>query len=160
MKAIVDVLLLVLGFACLLIGLIGAVLPLPGPPLSLLGILLIHWTKTYEFSSNTLWVLIILTVVITVLDYLIPALGLKKYGGSKAGMWGSMIGLILGMGLGPLGIFIGAFAGALLGELLVGKTSAQASKAAWGTFIGFLFGVVLKVALCVAMIWIAVAAVI
>lgn len=126
----VDIILLVLGFSCLLIGLIGAVLPLPGPPLSLLGILLIHWTKGYEFSTNTLWILIILTVVITVMDYLIPALGLKKYGGSKAGMWGSMIGLIVGMGLGPLGIFIGAFAGALVGEILVGKTSAQATKAA------------------------------
>lgn len=151
-----DILLLILGFTCLIVGLIGAVLPLPGPPLSLLGILLIHWTKAYAFSTNTLWILIILTVIITVLDYLIPVLGLKKYGGSKAGMWGSMIGLIIGMGLGPVGIFIGAFAGALFGEILVGKTSAQATKAAWGTFIGFLFGVVLKVALCVAMIWIAV----
>ncbi len=153
-----DLFLLILGFTSLLIGLIGAVLPLPGPPLSLLGILLIHWTKAYEFSSNTLWTLGILTIMITILDYLIPALGLKKYGGSKAGMWGSMLGLIIGMGLGPLGIFIGAFAGALIGELLVGKTSSQASKAAWGTFMGFLFGVVLKVALCIAMIWIAVAA--
>jgi len=160
LKVIVDLLLLILGFICLVVGLMGAVLPLPGPPLSLLGIFLIHWTKTYAFSTNTIWSLSILTVIITVLDYVIPALGLKKYGGSKAGIWASMIGLILGMGFGPIGIFIGAFIGAFIGEILVGKSSSQATKAAWGTFIGFLMGVVLKTALCLAMIWIAVAEVV
>lgn len=156
---VVDIILSVLAVICLLVGLVGAVLPLPGPPLSFVGLLLLHFSRFAEFDTATLWTMGIATALVTVLDYTVPMWGVKKFGGSKAGMWGSTIGLLIGMLLGPLGIFIGAFLGALAGELLVGRDSRQATTAAIGSFIGFLFGVVLKVALCVIMIWYAVAAV-
>ncbi|MEZ4918514.1 MAG: DUF456 domain-containing protein [Saprospiraceae bacterium] len=154
-----DILLSILAIACLLIGLIGSLLPLPGPPLSFLGMLFLQATSFVDFSSQLLWILGIATVVVTVLDYFVPIWGLKKFGGSKAGIWGSTIGLLIGMFMGPLGIFIGAFAGGLVGELAAGKDSAQATKAAFGSFVGFLFGTGLKMALCVVMIWYALAAV-
>jgi hypothetical protein len=154
-----DILLSILAIACLLIGLIGSLLPLPGPPLSFLGMLFLQATSFVDFSSQLLWTLGIATVAVTVLDYFVPIWGLKKFGGSKAGIWGSTIGLLIGMFMGPLGIFIGAFAGGLVGELAAGKDSAQATKAAFGSFVGFLFGTGLKMALCVVMIWYALAAV-
>lgn len=154
----IDILLIVFGFLALIIGLIGAILPLPGPPLSFLGLMMIHWSSRAEFESGLLWTLAGLALLVTVLDYVVPMWGVKRFGGSKAGMWGSTIGLIIGLFGGPFGIFIGAFVGGLAGELLVGQDTKTATRAAFGSFIGFLFGVLLKVVLCVVMIWYAVGA--
>ncbi|MCC7504629.1 MAG: DUF456 domain-containing protein [Saprospiraceae bacterium] len=154
-----DIVLAILAAICLITGLIGAVLPLPGPPLSYLGIWLLEWSSYADFSSGLLWALGLATIAVTVLDYVVPLWGVKKFGGSKAGAWGSTIGLIVGMFFGPLGIFIGAFAGALAGELAAGRNSRQATRAAFGSFIGFLLGTGLKLVLCGLMIWYALAAV-
>lgn len=148
-----DIVLLTVAIVCLLIGLAGAVLPLPGPPLSFAGIVALHFTRFAQFSENLLWTLGLLTLVVTVLDYYVPVWGTKKFGGSRYGSWGSMLGMLIGLFFGPFGIFIGAFVGALVGELLTGSTSEQATKAAIGSFIGFLVGIVMKVALCLVMIW-------
>ncbi|PLK42193.1 DUF456 domain-containing protein [Emticicia sp. TH156] len=148
-----DIVLLTVAIVCLLIGLAGAVLPLPGPPLSFAGIVALHFTRFAQFSENLLWTLGLLTLVVTVLDYYVPVWGTKKFGGSRYGSWGSMLGMLIGLFFGPFGIFIGAFVGALVGELLAGSTSEQATKAAIGSFIGFLVGIVMKVALCLVMIW-------
>ena len=148
-----DIILAVFAVGCLFIGLIGAVLPLPGPPLSFVGFLILHTTRFAEFSSTLLWGLGIVTLLVTLLDYFIPIWGLKKFGGSKAGVWGSTIGLLVGMFLGPFGIFLGAFFGGLAGELLAGQDSRTATRAAAGSFAGFLLGVGLKVGLCGMMLW-------
>jgi uncharacterized protein YqgC (DUF456 family) len=148
-----DIILLIVAIICLIVGLLGAVLPLPGPPLSFVGILFLHFTEFAQFSDTLLWTLGILTLIVTILDYYVPIWGTKKFGGTKYGAWGSMIGLIIGLFFGPFGIFIGAFVGALTGELIAGSTSTQATKAAIGSFIGFLVGIVMKIALCVVMIW-------
>ena len=153
-----DVLLVILAFAMMLAGLAGAVLPLPGPPLSFLGLLLLHWTRWADFSATLLWGLGLASAIVMALDYIVPAWGVKRYGGGKAGVWGSTVGLLVGMFFGPLGIFVGAFGGALLGELLVGKGASQAMSAAFGSFVGFVFGVALKLALCGAILWYGVAA--
>lgn len=114
-----DIVLIVLGAICLLIGLLGSVLPvLPGVPLSYLGLWLLHWTERASFSWQFLTVWAVVVVVIQVLDYFIPAWGTKKFGGTKWGVWGSTIGLLLGFLMGPLGIVLGPFVGAVVGELL------------------------------------------
>ena len=114
-----DIVLIVLGAICLLIGLLGSVLPvLPGVPLSYLGLWLLHWTDRASFSWQFLTVWAVVVVVIQVLDYFIPAWGTKKFGGTKWGVWGSTIGLLLGFLMGPLGIVLGPFVGAVVGELL------------------------------------------
>ncbi|MFB0909294.1 MAG: DUF456 domain-containing protein, partial [Spirosomataceae bacterium] len=148
-----DIVLLILGVIALIVGTIGAVLPLPGPPLSYIGLLLIHATRFANFSSTLLWTLGLITAAVLVLDYYIPIWGTKQLGGSKYGSWGSAIGMVVGLFLGPFGLFIGAFAGALIGELLHGAKFNTSLKAAIGTFLGFAVGIVMKLSLCVVMIF-------
>lgn len=155
-----DIILAIISGICLLVGLAGAVLPLPGPPLSFIGLLVLHFTKYAQFSDKLIWGLGIATVIVTIMDYYVPIWGTKKFGGTKYGTWGSTIGLIIGMFLGPLGIFIGAFVGAMVGELIGGSKTDSAFKAAVGSFVGFLAGIVMKVALCLIMIYYAISAVV
>jgi uncharacterized protein len=149
-----DIVLLISAYTCLLGGLLGAFLPLPGPPLSFLGIWLIHFTDKFQFTDELLYTLGTLTLVLTVLDYYIPIWGAKKFGGSKYGSWGSGIGMLTGLFLGPLGLFIGAFAGAFLGEFLYQKDSTKSMKAAVGSFLGLVSGIILKTTLCIYMLYV------
>jgi uncharacterized protein YqgC (DUF456 family) len=148
-----DYILLLFSVLLIIVGIAGCILPvIPGPPLSFAGILITHFTKFADFSFNTLFLLGALTIVVQVLDYIVPVWGAKKFGGSKAGVWGSVIGLIIGIFFRPLGpfgiigILGGPFCGALIGELIAGKESDKAFKAAFGTFIGFLTGTLMKLA--------------
>lgn len=145
-----DILLIILGGVCLLIGLAGCFLPvLPGPPLSYVGLLFIHFTDLVQFSTRSLVLWAILVVFVQVMDYITPVLGSKYGGGGKGGKWGCLAGTVAGIFIfPPWGILIGPFAGAVIGELLGGKKSAAAFKAGAGAFLGFLFSVVLKVSLC------------
>ena len=164
-----DILLIVLGAICLLLGLIGCVAPvLPGVPLSYLGLLLLHWTDRVQFSWQFLVVWGVVVVVIQILDYFIPAWGTKKFGGTKYGVWGSTIGLVVGLFMGPLGIVVGPFIGAVLGELIYFNRHPQttlseteqnknsnfnrALRAGFGSFIGLLTGTLIKVICCGVMI--------
>ena len=90
----------------MIVGLVGCVLPIiPGPPLSFIGLLLLHFSKYAEYSFEFLLMFGLIAVIVTVLDYIVPIWGTKKFGGSKAGMWGAAIGLVLGLiFLPPLGI--------------------------------------------------------
>lgn len=153
-----TILLVILGLICLLVGLLGCVIPvLPGPPLSYVGILLIHFTDKYEFSTPLLLILLVLTVLVTVLDYLIPMWGSKYFGASKWGARGSFIGTIIGLFFLPWGLIIGPFLGAFIGELMNKNTKGQALKSGIGSVLGLLFGTVFKCALCGYMIWVLVA---
>lgn len=149
-----DIFLIIAAGILLFIGLLGSVLPvLPGIPLSYLGIISLHLTSIVQFSSRFLIVLGIAVIVVQVLDFIIPIWGTQKTGGSKAGVRGSVIGLLAGFFMGPWGILIGPFVGALFGELLVGKTSQKAIKAALGTFLGLLVGTIFKLMLGGIMIY-------
>jgi len=140
-----DIFLIILAGILLVLGFLGSILPvLPGTPLSYLGILLLHFTSKVEFSIEFLVLWAILVILVQVLDYLIPIWGTKKFGGSKYGVWGSVLGMIAGLFFGPLGIILGPFIGAIIGELLAGKASKEAIKAGFGTFVGFLFGTISK----------------
>tara|TARA_R110000787_G_scaffold113832_6_gene223203 strand:+ start:8110 stop:8610 length:501 start_codon:yes stop_codon:yes gene_type:complete len=142
-----DIILLFLGFFFIVLGIIGSFLPvLPGPITSWVGLLLIHLTKSVSFDWTFLGITLGIAVLVYVLDYIIPALGTKKFGGSKYGIYGTTIGLIIGLiFFGPLGIIIGPFTGALIGELMYdSNNSKRAFRAAFGSFIGFLFSTGLK----------------
>jgi len=153
-----DYFLIILGAICILIGIIGSILPgLPGPPISYLGILLIHWTRFAQYSGKMLAIWAIIVLIVAVLDYVVPVWGTRRYGGTKAGVRGSTIGLIigvillpmLGIVLGPFGIFGilgGPFLGAWIGERSAGQDSQKALRAAFGSFIGFLAGTIMKIA--------------
>ena len=151
-----DVILIVIGIILLFAGFIGALVPgIPGPPLSYIALLVIHFTRKYSFSDDFLIVMGLIMLAVTVLDYVVPVYGTKKFGGSKRGVNGSIIGLIIGlfvlpvMGIvigpfGLLGIILGPFLGAYIGEKTGGKDSDTALKAAIGSFIGFLAGTFMK----------------
>ena len=142
-----DILLLLLGFFFMILGLIGAFLPvLPGPVTGWVGLLLLHLTKAIPQDWTFLGITLAIAIIIWLLDYVIPAMGTKKFGGSKYGVYGTTIGLIVGLiFFPPFGIIIGPFAGALIGELMYDSNdSKRAFKAAFGSFIGFLFSTGLK----------------
>ena len=144
-----TIFLIILGALCLVLGLIGCILPaLPGVPLAYAGLWLLQATDKGAFSWQFMLIWGIVVVAVSVLDYIIPILGTKQYGGSKAGVWGSTIGLLLGFFVGPWGIVLGPFCGAFVGELLTGKDTKTAFRAGWGTFIGLLTGTVLKLVCC------------
>ena len=150
-----DYVLITLGILFIAGGIAGAILPvIPGPPLSYIGLLLLHFTAKYQFSTKFLVIWGIITVVVYLLDYFIPAWGTKKFGGSKRGIWGSIIGLLGGLVLfPPWGIVIGPFIGAVLGELSSGKESKAALRSGFGSFVGFLLGTLLKLIASGMMTW-------
>ena len=93
-----DILLIVLGAVCMLLGLLGCVLPaLPGPPVSYVGLLLLHCTDRIQFSLTEMLVLLLLVIVAQVLDYFIPILGSKYSGGTRWGSWGAFVGSVVGL---------------------------------------------------------------
>lgn len=142
----VDLLLYLGAISLLILGIVGAFVPvLPGPPLSYAGILLIHFSSKHTYSAEFLWTYGIIMVIITVADYILPSWGTKKFGGTKYGMWGAAIGLLIGLIIyAPIGIFVGPFVGAFLAELINDKTSKEALRSAFGSFLGIVFGVALK----------------
>ena len=141
------IILIVLGVICLIIGILGCIIPgVAGPPFSFLALILLSIAKGWEpFSVHFLIVMAVVTIVVTALDYIVPAAGAKKFGASKAGFWGAVFGLFAGLILfPPFGMILGAFLGAIVGELTAGKEGSQALKAGWGVFIGVMFGMLLK----------------
>jgi uncharacterized protein YqgC (DUF456 family) len=141
-----ETIIIILGAILIIAGLLGSFLPvLPGPPISYAGILLLQLTSTPPFSVQFLIVWALIVIAIMILDNVVPAWGTRKYGGSPYGVWGSIVGLIAGFFFPPMGIIIGPIAGAFLGEMIGGKTSDQAMRAAWGSFVGFLAGTLMKV---------------
>ena len=139
----------ILALLLTIAGLIGAIVPaLPGPPLSLAGLALIYWFFPGSISTSLLITMIILTVVAAALDYLAPILLTRVGGGSKQAVFFTTLGLVAGLFFMPFGIFLGPFLGALAGELLAGKRFGASMKGAFGAFLGFLFGIVLKFVCC------------
>lgn len=148
-----DTFLLIVGFLFMLIGIIGSFIPiLPGPTLSWVGLLLLYLTKTVEDDWMFLGITLVVALIVFALDYIIPVMGTKKFGGSKAGMFGTTVGLLVAIFFpifGIFGIVIWPFLGALIGELINKAESKDAMKAAFGSFLGFLTGTFLKFVIAV-----------
>ena len=141
--------LIILGAICLVIGILGCVLPvLPGVPLAYCGLLLLHATDKVQFSWQFLVIWAVVTIVVQVLDSVVPIWGTKRFGGSKMGVWGSTLGLFVGLFFGPWGIVLGPFLGAVAFELIDRKNTRLALKAGWGSFVGLMTGTILKLICC------------
>jgi uncharacterized protein YqgC (DUF456 family) len=142
-----DIFLLILAILCLIVGLPFCILPvIPGQIISWIALLLLKFTRFGdEMSWTAVGVAALFVAAVTILDYVVPVWGTKKFGGTRAGVWGSAIGVIVGLFYAPIGLIVGPFLGALIGELLVSRKSGKDSlKAAFGSFLGFLLGVGLK----------------
>ncbi len=142
-----DIILAILGFCFVCLGIIGSFLPvLPGPITSWIGMLLLHLTNAVPQNWTLLGITLAIAIIIFILDYFIPAMGTKRFGGTKYGVYGTTIGLIIGL-LSPIpfGIIIGAFFGAFIGELLYdSQDTNRAIKASFGALLGFLTSATIK----------------
>jgi len=135
-----------LGGLLLLVGFVGCVVPvLPGPVCGLLALCAL-WPTPCALPMSHLAVAGAVTALVLVLDYIVPALGAKKFDCSRWGVFGCLVGTIVGVFFFPWGLILGPFGGAFVGELVAGKTTGAAVKGGFGALLGFLAGVVLKFA--------------
>ena len=149
---VLDILLVILSCCLIVGGVVGCILPvLPGPPLSYVALLLLQATRFANFSVKFLLITAAVTVIVTVIDYLLPAWGTKKWGGSRAGTIGSIVGLVVGVFFSPLGIIVGPFAGAVVGELIAKRSTNEALRSGFGSLAGFLLGTVAKFTVCLVL---------
>jgi uncharacterized protein YqgC (DUF456 family) len=141
-----EIFLVTLALILMLLGILGSFLPvLPGPLTSWAGLLVLHFTEGVELSQTFLIITLLVAILIYVLDYFIPAIGTKRFGGSKAGVIGTTLGLVIGLITPiPFGIIIGPFVGALVGEMIHRNDLKKALKAAFGSFLGFIASTFLK----------------
>ena len=135
-----DIFLLSIGAILMVVGILGSFLPvLPGVPVSWLGLLLIFLTPSVPMDYWFLGITFFVAVLIYGLNWIIPAMGTKRFGGSRSGMIGATIGLVVGLIAPiPFGVIIGPFIGAFIGEIINKSDRRSALKAAFGSFIGFL----------------------
>ena len=142
-----DIFLLTIGFLFVMLGLIGSFLPvLPGPLTSWLGLLILYFTSIVPMNYTFLGITLAIAILIWILDYIIPAIGTKRFGGSTYGVYGTTIGLLIGL-LSPIpfGILIGAFLGAFIGEMLHDKKNTKrAFKASIGSLLGLITSATIK----------------
>ena len=148
METAIAIIAIVLG----LVGIVGSIVPgLPGPPFSWLGLLVLYiWGAGVNgageamSTSFLLWWLLV-TVVVTVLDYVIPGYFTKVTGGSKYGSTGAIVGMLLGLFIPPVGIIFGAIFGAFVAELIfAGRDAGGSFRSALGALAGFLAGTGVK----------------
>ena len=137
------------------VGLVGTVLPfIPGILLIYAGYLLYGFAtgwQAYGLTAIVGWSVV--TAFVLLLDFYGGAIGAKRYGASRSGAWGSVIGGMIGtLVAGFPGLILGPFVGAAVGELLRGGSHREALRSGWGTFIGFMVGSLLKIAIGVVMI--------
>jgi len=138
-----EIVLLILAFLLLVGGIVGSVVPiLPGLPLSFCGLLLMQWSGFGGFSTAFLIMWAAIALAVSIMDYFLPALLAKRFGGSRYAVIGSLLGLLAGIFFfPPLGIIAGPFLGALAGELIHNrKDGAAALKVAFGAFLAFIVG--------------------
>ncbi|MDE6267441.1 MAG: DUF456 domain-containing protein [Muribaculaceae bacterium] len=144
---VLDVILYILVFSLIIAGIVGCFLPvLPGPPLSLAGYLLLLLTPSEGgVTWWTITILTILTAFTVIADIVVPALGVKVFGGTKWGNWGCILGSIVGLFFAPWGIILGPFIGAFLLEYVTSRKFQASLLSATGSFVGFVVGAGLKV---------------
>ena len=137
------------------VGLAGTVLPIvPGILLIYAGYLLYGFAtgwQAYGLPAIVGWSVV--TGFVLLLDIYAGAIGAKRYGASRSGAQGSIVGGLIGaLAAGFPGIILGPFAGAAAGELPRGRSYREAFRSGWGTLIGFVVGSVVKIAIGLVMV--------
>lgn len=152
MNTVIFVLLTVLAITLAIASIVGTFLPvLPGPPLGWAGLLVAYLAFPPHISSGELWIMLALTIVAQVLDYLAPIWMTKAGGGSKAAITGSTVGLLLGLFYAPIGLIVGPIIGAFVGEMSNTHQTGHAIRIALLSFVSFLLTTGLKLVLCLTM---------
>ncbi len=143
----ISILMTVLGSVAVIAGLIGCVVPvLPGPIVSYLAIVLISLAGGWDlYALSTLIILAVLAIGTTVMDSVLPAMSSRRAGAGRAGVWGSVLGMLIGtIFFPPFGMILGAFLGALAFEVIFNPENREPMKAAMGVFKGTVLATLLK----------------
>lgn len=137
------------------LGMAGAVFPILPGALAIYAAFFVYGLF-FSFEPFGFWFWTIQTVIVVVLfaaDYMVNAWGVKKYGGSRASVVGSTIGILIGPFVIPaFGLIIGPLAGAIIGELIHGSSMDRAIKVGWGALVGLFTSTVVKIIMQAAMI--------
>ena len=154
-----NTLLIILAFLCLLVSVVAVFTPVPpAVPVAWAGLLLARLSGYADVSNPMLLWSAVIGVALMVLDYIFPLLTTRRFGGTKYGVWGCTIGLLLsivGLPFGPaglLGVFFWPFVGAFIGEYIKQHEPRPAFKAAVGSFLGMMAGIVAKVIYCLVLL--------
>ena len=152
-KLSMETFLLIIALLCGIVGIIGSIVPiLPGPALAFIGLVCAYFGAAGSIATTTLWVWGVVTVVVCVMDYILPAYFSRMFGGSKAGERGAMAGVLGGFIFGPIGVIVGPFIGAVVAELIYdGSDSARAFRSGLGSFLSFFVGTGIKLVLAMWM---------
>ena len=148
-----EILILIGVGSLLLLGVMGSIIPvLPGPLLSYIALLLYHFFINRMNVDSLIWIGIAVAVI-SILDYFLQIYGVKKAGGGKYAIRGSVVGMLLGIFLfPPFGILVGAFIGAYIGAKI--EMEKNAVKIAFGALWGFIIGTILKLCISVYIIYV------
>jgi len=146
---VLSIILTILGLGLTVFGIVGCIVPgLPGPPLNYIALILIQIINRDAFTTKFLVWFGVITVVVYLLDYILPILGAKLYNASKYGIWGSIIGMIVGIFFfPPYGLILGVLFGAITGEFLAGKNHSEALKVGFASFFASMLVMVIKLTL-------------
>lgn len=144
----------ILALLLMLVGVLGVFLPaLPGIPLMYAGMVVAAAIDDFQrIGWVSLAVLGFLTVLAVVIEFAASALGAKQFGASKRAVWGALAGTVIGLFFGLPGLLFGPFLGALFGELSVHGRLDQASRVGVATWLGLIFGTLVKIAIACAML--------
>ena len=137
---------LIIGLLLNGLGILGCIIPaLPGPFFSWVSLFLFFLLPEHEISTTTLVVSGIFMAVVTGLDYIVPVLGAKKFGSSREGVIGGMLGIVVGLFFfPPIGIILGPLVGTVIGDLIAGGTFTKALNSGIGSLVGFIVGTSIK----------------
>ncbi len=131
-----------------LIGVIGCILPvLPGPAISFASLLLVKFAAGTAVSSRVLLIFGVITLGVSLLDNLLPLYMPRRFGSTGWGVAGATAGLIVGLFFPPFGFIVGPFLGAFAFEYSTKRKAGDAFVAGVGSFVGFMAGAVVKIAL-------------
>jgi len=141
-----EVALLITGLILNGFGIVGCIVPvLPGPFISWLSLFLFFFLPDHSIGTWTLVITGVFMAAVTALDYFVPILGAKKFGSSKEGIWGGMIGIVVGLFFfPPIGIILGPLVGTVVGDMIAGGTFTKALNSGVGSLVGFLVGTGVK----------------
>tara|TARA_B000000475_G_C15934265_1_gene422085 strand:+ start:474 stop:962 length:489 start_codon:yes stop_codon:yes gene_type:complete len=152
-----DIIIICVVTFILLLGIIGCFVPImPGPPISYGALLLFHFSTSYSIKDDILWLMAFIVLAVTVFDLWVQIYGVKKFGGTKKAVNGSIIGLVIGIFfLPPFGIIFGPFLGAFIGAIMEeGSDVNKSIKIALGALSGFMVGTMLKISVSLYIIYI------
>jgi uncharacterized protein len=137
-----------------LAGLVGSIVPwMPGPPFILAGAVL--WAVATDFETlgwGRLAILAALAALSFVLEFVVAALGARRYGASRWGVVGAIVGALIGVFFGPVGLIVGCVAGAVVAELLRGSDPAASVRSGFGALVGLLAGLLADLVVSITMI--------